>query len=88
MLRLRPRCNTDVIIIIFLIICICFWIYNSDGKNCKDGQDTQDAEDAKDAEIAEWLKKLAEGVNISQNDSRLVEHVASIIEHPVKESNL
>ena len=85
MLRLRPRCNTDVIIIIFLIISICFWIYNSE---CKDAKDTENAEDAKNAENAEWLEKLAEGVNISQNDSRLVKHVASIIEHPVKESNL
>ena len=82
MLRLRPRCNTDVIIIIFLIISICFWIYNSDGNNL------EDTEDAKDAEIAEWLEKLAKGVNISQNDSRLVKHVASIIEHPVQESSL
>ena len=82
MLRLRSRCNTDVIIIILLIISVCVWIYNSDGKN------VEDTEDAKDAEIAEWLKKLAKGVNISQNDSRLVKHVASIIEHPVKESNL
>ena len=82
MLRLRSRCNTHVIIIILLIISVCVWIYNSDGKN------VEDTEDAKDAKDAEWLKKLAEGVNISQNDSRLVKHVASIIEHPVKESNL
>ena len=87
MLRLRPRCNTDVIIIICLIISICVWIYNSDCENGEDAQDTEDTEDAKNADIAEWLEKLAEGVNISQNDSRLVKHVASIIEHPVKESN-
>ena len=62
--------NNTVIVFIFLVIFITY-IWSSDGGR---------------SEESEVMKMLSEGVHIQQDDSRLVKHVATIIEHPIKES--
>ena len=69
---LRLRNNTAATVSIVVIISICFWINQSDMDNFED---------------AELFKMLDEGIPIKQDDQTLVNHVASIIEYPVKESS-
>ena len=63
--------NSTYIVFIFLVIFIIY-IWNSGGGR---------------SEESEVVKMLSEGVHIQQDDSRLVKHVATIIERPVKESS-
>jgi len=70
---LRLRNNTAATVSIVVIISICFWINQSDGDNFED---------------AELFKMLDEGIPIKQDDQTLVNHVASIIEYPVKGAQL